>query len=135
MQMAINMSPSVGRSVRPVILRGRMRCCRQRNDFRRQAPGAPSDRGSRLNAKFTNPRESWNEMTNVRASVGSDRPAVRQHTAEGDTGGRASHPGLSTLHSLSPSSTTRSAHSQGLAKRLAVISGHEAGQADVPESL
>ena len=132
MQMAINMSPSVGRSVCPVIVRRRMRCCRQRNDFRRQAPGAPSDRRSRLNAKFTNPRESWNEMTNVRASVGSDRPAARGRGRYR----RASQPSRS-IHTALPRSVIddRSAHSQGPAKRLAVISGHDAGQADVPESL
>jgi len=63
MQMAINMSTvrAVGGATTTDAP------TRRRNDFRREPGAMRSARGPpRLNAKFTNPRESPDEMTNVR---------------------------------------------------------------------
>lgn len=82
-------------------------CRRRRNDFRRDQIA----RRSRLNAKFTNPRESWNEMTNARMSSVSKRrrcPALAGQTATTPANGRDAvwprySQGLCTLPSLRPS--------------------------------
>lgn len=87
MQMAITVAERMASLSRHRTDDGRRRMCLVLSASKRfsaaatRAGATRSDRGARLNAKFTNPRESWYEMTNVLASERQEWPVGRTNEA------------------------------------------------------